>query len=82
MQNQYRASMEYTAKPTCTLYLYTFNTITNSIHYITGWPRNNGTVDTVDFSRGTLLKSTVIFFDLLERASISHYNNTKIIKFG
>ena len=30
----------------------------------------------------TLLWSTVIFFNLLDRASFSHYNNTKIIKFG
>ena len=48
--------------------------------YYTGWPRNNGTVDTVDFSG--LLYSTVSFFTLLNRASISHYNNTKIIEFG
>ena len=28
------------------------------------------------------LINTVIIFALLDRASISHYNNTKIIKFG
>ena len=30
----------------------------------------------------TLLQTTVIFFTLLDRASSSHYINTKIIKFG
>ena len=30
----------------------------------------------------TLIWSTAIFFTLLDRPSISHYNDTKIIKFG
>ena len=30
----------------------------------------------------TLLRSTVVFFILLDRASFSHYNNIKIINFG
>ena len=46
----------------------------------TGWPRNNGTVDTVDFQDFALINC--YFFTLLDRASSSHYINTKIIKFG
>ena len=46
----------------------------------TGCPRNNGTVDTVDFSG--ICSDQVIFFTLLDRASSSHYINTNIIKFG
>ena len=40
--------------------------------------RNNGTVDAVDFSDFALINS--YFFTLLDRAYISDYNNTKIIK--
>ena len=47
----------------------------------TGWPPKNGTVDTVDFS-GLCSDQQLSFFTLLDRASFSHYNNTKIIKFG
>ena len=50
------------------------------IHY-TGWPPKNGTVDTVDFS-GLCSDQQLCFFTLLDRASFSQYNNTKIIKFG
>ena len=46
----------------------------------TGCPRNNGTVDTVDFSG--ICSDQVILFTLLDRASYSHYINTNIIKFG
>ena len=47
----------------------------------TGWPRKNGTVDTVDFSE-LCSDQQLLFFTLLDRASFPHYNNTKIIKFG
>ena len=46
----------------------------------TGWPRNNGTVDTDDFSR-LCSDQQLSLFTLLDRASFSHYINTKIIKF-
>ena len=48
------------------------------LHFCTIYQVVTGTVDTVDFS--ALINS--IFFALLDRASISHYNNNKIIKFG
>ena len=47
----------------------------------TGWPEKNGTVDTVVFS-GLCSNQQLSFFTLQDRASFSHYNNTKIIKFG
>ena len=48
----------------------------------TGWPKKNGTVDTVDFS-GLCSYQQLSFFTLLDRAFFPHYNNnTKIIKFG
>ena len=50
-----------------------------SHQYYTGWPPKNGTVDTVDFS-GLCSDQQLSFFTLLNRASFSHYNNTKIIK--
>ena len=46
----------------------------------TGWPRNNDTVDTDDFS-GLCSDQQLSLFTLLDRASFSHYINTKIIKF-
>ena len=46
----------------------------------TGWPPKNVTVDTVDFQ--DLLRSTVICFTVLDRASFPHYNNIQIIKVG
>ena len=49
-------------------------------HPYTGWPRNNGAVDTVEFQDFALINSH--FFALLDRASIFYYNNTKVIKFG
>ena len=49
--------------------------------FYTGWPNKNGTVDTVDFS-GLCSDQQLSFFNLLDRASFPHYNNTKIIKFG
>ena len=57
------------------------NKILSSVskHY-TGCPRNNGTVDTVDFSG--ICSDQIILFTLLDRASSSHYINTNIIKFG
>ena len=50
-------------------------------HTYTGWPNKNGTVDTVNFS-GPCSDQQLSVFTLLDRASLSHYNNTKIIKFG
>ena len=47
-----------------------------------GWPNKDGTVDTVDFFQDFALINSYLFFTLLDRASFSHYNNTKIIKFG
>ena len=47
----------------------------------TGCPRKKRNSQYGPFVR-TLLWSTVIFFTLLDRASYSHYINTKIIKFG
>ena len=46
----------------------------------TGWPRKNGTVDTVDFSE-LCSDHQLSLFTLLDRASFPH-NNTKIIQFG
>ena len=43
--------------------------------------KKNGTVDLVDFS-GLCSDQQLSFFTLLDRTSFSHYNNTKIIKFG
>ena len=40
--------------------------------------KQNGTVDFV----GLCSDQQLSFFTLLDRASIPHYNNTKIIKFG
>ena len=47
----------------------------------TGWPPQNGTVNTVDIS-GLCSHQQLSFFTLLDRASFPHYNNTNIIKFG
>ena len=44
----------------------------------TGWPKKNGTVDFL----GLCSDQQLSFFTLLDRTSCSHYNNTKIIKFG
>ena len=51
------------------------------IYIYTGWPPQNGIVDTVDFS-GLALINSYLFFTLLDRASFPYYNNTKIIKLG
>ena len=50
----------------------------SSLSSIYTGPTKNGTVDTVDFCSDQQLS----FFTLLNIASFSHYNNTKIIKFG
>ena len=44
----------------------------------TGWPKNNGTVDSSELCSNQQLS----FFTLLDRASFPRYNNTKIITFG
>ena len=44
----------------------------------TGWPKKNGTVDFL----GLYSDQQLSLFTLLDGASFSHYNNTKIIKFG
>ena len=49
-----------------------------NIYGYTGWPKKNGTVD---FS-GLCSDQQLSFFTLLDKTSFSHYNNTKIIKFG
>ena len=54
---------------------------TNIISLYRVAPEINGIVDSVDFS-GLCSNQQLFFFTLLDRASISHYNNTKIIKFG
>ena len=50
----------------------------------TGWPPPQKKKNRNSRFFRTLLWSTVIFFNLLDRASFPHYkyNNTKIIKFG
>ena len=45
---------------------------------LVGGPPKNGTVDFLEFCSDQQLS----LFTLLDRASFSHYNNTKIIKFG
>ena len=45
---------------------------------IPGGPKNPGTVDFSVLCSHQQLS----FFTLLDRTSFSHYNNTKIIKFG
>ena len=52
----------------------------NSVSF-SGWKRVALKKRNSRFFR-TLLWQTVIFFTLLDRTSISHYNDTKIIKFG
>ena len=53
------------------------------LNWYTGWPKKNGTVDTVDFS-GLCSDQQLSFFTLLDRASFLQYiyNNTKTIKIG
>ena len=46
--------------------------------YPGGQKKKNGTVDFL----GLCSDQQLSFYTLLDRASFSHYNNTKIIKFG
>ena len=55
--------------------------IDRQIYVYTGWPRNK-TERSIQSIFRALLSSTITFFTLLDRASISHYNNIQIIKFG
>ena len=45
---------------------------------IPGGPEKKGTVDLL----GLCCNQQLLFFTLLDRASFTHYNNTKIVKFG
>ena len=58
----------------------TFELHQRTMNANTGCPKK--TEQSIQSIFRTLLSSTVTFFTLLDRASISHYNNIKIIKFG